>query len=264
MRIALTALTGTALLLSACGDGTGPDTAGTGNVSLSFSTQTGNQPAQSAGSSFMRVAADTLGDGENELVITKAEIVLREIELEKLSDDACDSLVDSLNDHHDGCEMFETGPILLDLPLDSAVDQMIEIVVDTGTYDEIEFEIHKVSNDDPEDAAFRQNHSDMIGRSIRVQGFFNGQPFTFETDIDEEQEYDLSPPLVIAGIMTTTNVTIRIDLDAWFRDSSGVLFNPQSANKGGDNESLASENIRHSFEAFEDQDEDGENDPSGS
>jgi hypothetical protein len=264
MRINLIALAGTAVMLNACGDGIGPNAAGTGNVSLSFSTLAGGQLAQSPGPSFMRVAADTLTDGENELVITKAEIVLREIELEKISDDACDSLADSLNDDHDGCEKFETGPILLDLPLDGAVDQIIEIAVDTGTYDEIEFEIHKVSNDDPEDATFRQNHPDMVGRSIRVQGSFNGQPFTFETDIDEEQEYDIIPPLVIDEMMASTNVTVRIDLDAWFRAPSGALFNPQSANKGGDNESLASENIKHSFEAFEDHDADGDDDESGS
>ncbi len=206
---------------------------------------------------FMQAAAmDTLRDSENELVLTKVEVVLREIELERISDDACDSA----SHDDDSCEEFETGPILLDLPLSGEVEQVVAIEPDTGTYDEIEFEVHKVSNDDPEDAAFRDAHPDMVGKSIRVQGFYNGQPFTYETDIDDEQEYDLVPPLVIDEATGTINVTLMIDVDAWFRDGSGTLLNPQSANKGGENESLVNENIKQSFEAFEDDDRDGEDD----
>jgi hypothetical protein len=133
-------------------------------------------------------------------------------------------------------------------------------VPDTGTYDEIEFELHKVSNDDPEDADFRDAYPDMVGKTIRIQGSYNGQPFTYENDIDDEQEYDLVPPVVVDEMTMQVNVTIRIDIDAWFRDGSGSLVNPQSANKGGANESLVNENIKHSFEAFEDDDHDGEDD----
>ncbi len=188
------------------------------------------------------------------MIIIKAEVVLREIELERANDDACDSL--AVDD--DRCKKFVTGPILLDLPLSGTVEQLIAVVVDTGVYDEIEFEIHKVSNDDPEDAAFRQAHPDMVGKSIRVQGFFNGQPFTFETDLNEDQEYDLVPPLVIDETTTSSNVTVRIDISGWFRDASGALVNPQSANKGGQNENLVKDNIKTSIEAFEDEDRDGD------
>ncbi|MEE8192487.1 MAG: hypothetical protein V3T74_07050, partial [Gemmatimonadales bacterium] len=127
-------------------------------------------------------------------------------------------------------------------------------------YDEVEFEIHKVSTDDPEDAQFREDHPDMVGKSIRVQGTFNTQPFTYETDLDVEQEFDLSPPLEVTDGSTPTNVTVLLDLDQWFRDLAGNLVNPQSGNKGGENEGLVKENIKQSIEAFEDHDSDGEPD----
>ncbi len=250
MKTTALGILGAALIWAGCGDSTGL-APGEGQVSLSITTQNAGQAA------FMQVAAsDTLTDTENELILTRVEVVLREIELERISDDACDSL--ALD--NDGCEKFETGPILLDVPLNGEVEQVLTVVADTGVYDEIEFDLHKVSDDDPEDAAFREAHPDMIGRTIRVQGFYNGQPFTYETDIDEEQEYDLVPPLVVDEMTTSVNVTLKIDVDAWFRTGSGDLVNPQDANKGGQYESLVNENIKQSFEAFEDNDRDGEDD----
>jgi len=249
------AVLGLAATLAACSDGTGLSDNGPGQVSLSVTTTLSGGPAAS-NAMFMLAGADTLTDGQNQLVITQAELVLREIELERISDDACDSLAVD----HDSCEKFETGPILLDLPLDGSVEQVLAIVPDTGTYDEIEFELHKVSNDDPEDAAFRAAHPDMVGKSIRIQGSYNGQPFTYENDINDEQEYDLVPPLVVDDMTTEVNVTLSIDIDSWFRTTAGDLVNPQSGNKGGANESLVNENIKNSFQAFEDDDHDGEDD----
>ncbi len=134
------------------------------------------------------------------------------------------------------------------------------IDVEPGTYDEIEFDIHKVSNDDPEDADFRAAHPDFIGVTIRVQGTYNGTPFTYTTDLNEEQEFEIAPPLVIDENTGSVNLTIRFDLSQWFRDGQGGLLDPATGNKGGDNESLINENIKQSLEAFEDEDRDGEDD----
>ena len=85
---------------------------------------------------------------------------------------------------------------------------------------------------------------------------------------DVEQELMLVPPLVITDTpdapATTTNVTIRVDLAAWFVDADGALIDPATANKGEPNEGLVEDNIDNSMEAFEDEDEDGEDDSSGS
>ncbi len=234
---------------AACSDGAGP--ADQAQVSLSFTTsRTGAAPAPGFSASVM---ADTLTDGQNDLIITRAEVVLREIELKKIEAVSCDSTVS-----HDACEEFETGPMLLDLPLNGQVENTVTIVPDPATYDELEFDLHKVSNDDPEDAAFRAAHPHMIGKSIRVEGTYNGRSFVFETDLDVEQEFDLFPPITVDGLFTSTNVTVLLDLSKWFVDLSGNLVDPQSGNKGGTNESLIKENIKQSVEAFEDHDGDGD------
>ena len=239
-----------ALAAAGCSDSSGP-----GNepgVSLSFTAGTVSQAAPGF---FASVMSDTLEVGGDVLILDKVEIVLREIELELAETEGCSSDVDD-----DSCEEFEVGPVLLDLPLNGAVEQEMAIQVPAGRYDELEFEIHKVSNDDPEDAQFRADYPDMVGKSIRVQGTFNGQPFTYETDLDVEQEFDLVPPLEVTDSSGTTNVTVLIDVSQWFVDGSGNLLNPQTGNKGGDNEGVIKENIKQSVEAFEDDDHDGEDD----
>ena len=243
-----------AVLVAACSDSTSP--AGEQGVSLSFGARAAG-PTMAPGA-LLSVASDTLGDSQsNELILTSVEVVLREIELKRQSASVCDDLPGN-----DDCEKFEAGPVLLDVPLNGETATLISITPDPDTYDEIDFEIHKVSSDAPEDALFRSAHPDMVDKSIRVQGSYNGQPFTYETDLDVEQEFDLAPAIVVDSVGAATNVTIMLDVDQWFRDLAGNLVNPQSGNKGGANESLVKENIKQSVEAFEDHDSDGEPDVS--
>ncbi len=240
-----------AVLVAACSDTSGLETEA--GVSLSFTSGAG--PAAASGA-FLSMASDTLSDGQsNELILTSVEVVLREIELKRQSATACDDLPGN-----DDCEKFEVGPVLLDVPLNGETGTLVTITPGPDTYDEIEFEIHKISISDEEDAAFRMAHPDFAGKSIRVQGSYNGQAFTYETDLDVEQEFDLSPPVVVTAEMTSTNVTVLLGVDSWFRDGSGNLVNPQDGNKGGQHESLVKENIKQSIEAFEDHDSDGEPD----
>jgi hypothetical protein len=244
MRLAVATAVVTAV---ACGDGTGPGRDGT--VSLSFATKAGGSGAQFSSTGMLD---DTITAGGDVLVITRAQIVLREIELEREDDDSCDDLASG----DDDCEEFETGPILVDLPLNGQVSTAITIAPAPGVYDEIEFEVHK-PEDDGDDDAFLAQHPDFNGVSIRVQGTFNGAPFTYESDLDVEQEYDLDPPLVVTDTSTGTNVTLIVDIGTWFR-SGASLVDPVTANKGGANEGLVKENIKRSFKAFEDEDCDGD------
>ncbi len=241
------------LVLVACGDGTGPTT-GT-QVSLTFVTGASAGGA-AAPSGFAGPMAVSFMDGTNTLEITGVKIVLREIELELVEVDECDDV----EPEPEGCEEFEVGPLLVDLPVDGSTSTEIEIMIPPGTYDEIEFEIHKVSSDDDEDADFLLENPTMEGKSIVVVGFYNGVGFTYETDLNEDQELDLVPNLVIDQEGVATNVTIRFDLSTWFVDESGNFFDPATALKGGPNEDLAEDNIENSIEAFEDEDEDGHED----
>lgn len=220
------------------------------NVQVSFATQSVAVPAVAASLMAAPHIAknDTMITGSDTLIVTSAQIVLREIELQRSDLPNCDD---------DDCEEFEVGPVLVDLPLTPGVDHQFELDIPAGTYSEIEFDIHKVE-DEPSDIAFLANHPEFDGLSIRVSGTFNGNAFLFESELGVEQELDLNPPLVVEDGAAGTNITIFVAIDSWFRDQAGNVIDPETANQGGDNESMVNENITDSFEAFEDDDEDGE------
>ena len=239
-----------AVALTGCSDTT--EVALRGGVAVSFATQ--SPSAGTPAPSFSRVAAmdDTLVVGTDTLILTSVEVVLREIELKRAETADCD-----VEPEPEGCEEVEVGPVLVDLPLEAGADSTFAIDAPAGTYSRIDFEVHKVSSGDPGDAAFLQAHPAFEDLSIRVQGTFNGQTFTFETDLDVEQELSLAPPMVVDET-TATNVTVRVDVSTWFRSVTGALIDPATGNKGGQNESEVKETIKDSFKAFEDEDRDGD------
>ena len=214
------------------------------NVQVSFATQA-PAPALSA------VANDTINEGGNVLVITRAEIVLREIELKRVEQANCDT---------DACEEFEAGPVLVNLPLGAGVQQRFALDIPPGSYNEIELDIHKPDDGDPVDQAFVAANPAFADISIRVQGTWNGQPFTYTSDLNVEQELTLTPVLQIVDDASSTNLTILLDIRTWFRDEAGVLINPADANKDGPHESIVRNRIQNSVEAFEDRDHDGGDD----
>ncbi len=243
----LTAL-GVAAVAAACSTGTGP---GGPTASLSFTTKPGGAPA------FSSVAAldDTIISGSDVLIITKAQIVLRQVELKRADGMACDSTGPAGDE--DGCEEFKTDPMVVSLPLDGQVATAITIAIPPGTYNELDFEVHKLEGS--ADQALITQYPDLDGLSIRLEGTFNGTAFVYESDLDVEQENELTTPIVVADSTSAVNVTMGIDLSSWFR-SGQALVDPASANHGGANESLVKENIKRSFRSFEDDDRDGHDD----
>lgn len=229
-----------AVALTACSDGTGAGP----QVSLSISGGLASAAAPAPGLSASRVAA-----GGNVLVLTTAHVVLREIELERAEIADCDAI--------DSCDKFEVGPLMMAIPVDGGVSEELAIDITPGTYDEMEFDIHKVGGD-AADVAFLLDYPDMEDRSVRVTGTYNGVPFTYYGGIDEELELALSPVMVIDENTGSTNITLRLDLSTWFLDQSGNLIDPATANVGGQFEGVVKENIKNSLSAFEDRDKDGD------
>lgn len=241
-------------LVAACSDSTGPSSADTGRIRLSLAIASG--PAR--GPSL--AAGETYSLGGTTVTFTKVQLVLREVEL-KRTEQSANCSVDTGSDSQgdDDCEEFVTGPVLLDLPLNGLAEQVVTINADTGTYRELEFEIHR-PEDNGSDGTFLAAHPDFRGVSIRAEGTWNGTPFVYVTDLSAEQETALIPPLVVAAA-GSTDLTLRVDLRSWFLNGAGTAFvNPGTANKGQPNEGLAKENIKRSFDAFEDDDHDGERD----
>lgn len=241
-----------AATLGACDSSSGPADQGS-QVSLAVATRAaGIAPAgmQASGGPV------EYNDGTNTLVITQVQMVVKEIELKRSEyPSQCDSTASD-----DNCEELESGPYLLDLPLSAGATSVVTVDVMPGTYDEFEFKIHKPEDDDS-NAAFLAAHPDFDGVSIRVTGTWNGAAFTFESDLDAEQEQDLVPPLVVTDV-GTADFTLFIDIGTWFRDNAAMLIDPSSANKGGPNEGTVKNNIENSFQSFEDEDHDGDDDHS--
>lgn len=229
-------------VLAAC------DATGTGRqgVGLSFSTKAPPAAIMGAkGASF----DITVTNGGNTLVITKAQLVLRELELKLSTATTC-----ATGTSDDSCEEIELGPMLIDLPVTDAVTTPITAQIPAGTYHEIEFDIRRPGTD-PADQAFVAANPNFNNVSIRIEGTYNGTPFVFTSQLDQEVQIDLNPPAVITD--GNNNVTIAVDIRGWFTNANGALIDPATANPGQPNASIVAEKIKASLRAFEDDDKNG-------
>lgn len=266
--VSLGAVTVAAGLLAACSDSTGP---ADGTVRLGLMVSTTATGAASPG-----FAPESVTVGQHRLVLTKVELVLREIELKRAAGSAncSDSSDDApgLSSNHDkgsgrgkdgndddhDCLEVEIGPLLVDLPLGGGVKRVLIATVDTGTYREVEFKIHKVGSRS-DDQQFITAHPDLTGVSIRATGTYDGKAFVFKTGVSAKQENKLDPPLVITK-QGATDLTLQVEVASWFVAGGIGLVDPATAGDGGPNENLVRQNIRRSFRVFEDHDHDGKED----
>jgi len=245
----------TAAALSACGDSGGPSN----RPQIAFNLAVKPAAASLAQKTLAGAAAapETYTDGDgNTLVVSRVRLVLRELELESAtSGDDCDTAAPEDAEPESECEELQLGPFLVDLPLGTGgVARSFSVEIAAGSYDEIEFEIHKPESSD--EAAFIAANPDFDGVSIRAEGTYNGVPFSYSSDLNVEMEIDLDPPLeVVDG--AATDLTLLVDLSNWFRSEGGALLDPASANQGQVNEGIVEENVKASLEAFEDDDRDG-------
>lgn len=136
----------------------------------------------------------------------------------------------------DNDPMFETdsiasdieleGPFEVDLmkngdPLSTTIVQNVELP--QAAYDEIEFEFRE-----SEDSA-----SDMLGKSILVNGTINGTPFVFWTDEEIEVEIEFENDVYLEEAQMAV-ITVAIDVLALFDPLQGGI-NIAGATDGNDN-----------------------------
>jgi hypothetical protein len=234
--------------LSAC-DSSGPANAGR-SVALQLAIR------KAAAMSALRANAagtETIGLGNDTIVVTQVQVVLRRIELERVGGTVCDTLIAD-----DDCEDIRTDAVLLDLPLTAGAARAFTVAIDTGSYSKIKFEVHKPESSN--DAAFVALHPDFDGVSIRVSGTYNGAAFSYASDLDVEQEHQFVQPITVTDA-SGANLTLFVDLASWFANETGTgLIDPATANKGGAAEGEVKSNIETSLNAFEDDDRDGADD----
>ena len=250
-----------AFALTACSsDSTNPGLT-PGAVSLSFATTGSKTASASVATNPPGVLA--LAAATDSLVITKVQVVLARLELQK-SGATCVSTESAGDDDkadNSSCAELELAPSLVNLSVNGSVTQALNTSIPSGTYSAFEAKIRVVEAKKAASTAFLAAHPEMVGASIRVEGTFNGKAFTYTGAPKAELEGLFNPPLTADS--TGANITINVDLTNWFRTSSGTLVDPATANAGGANAALVSSNVARSFKAFRDDDHDGHDDRGG-
>ena len=238
-----------ALGASACSDS--PTSGARRALTVSLTTQAQGVVADRA------LADITVAAGVNTLVITKAQLVARRIELAPTDAATCAGTDEEGDDDakvEDGCAEVESGPVLLDLPLDASTKTNITASVPPGTYRGLELRIGPVSSGNRRSVEFLTAHPDFRNVSVRVEGTYNGKAFVFMSPVDARIETLFSAPITVDA--SNPNVTVAIDLTNWFSDGAGGTLDPSNSA----NASRISANIASSFHAFEDEDHDGHDD----
>ena len=240
-----------AIAASACSDSTA--SAARRPLTVSLTTQARGAVADRAPLTDITIVA-----GTNSLVITKAQLVARRIELAPVSATGCAGVAEGGDDNaeaEDGCAEVEVGPTLLDIPVDGATKTNITASVPTGSYRALEMRIEPVgSSGNRNTVAFVVSHPEFKNASVRIEGTFNGRAFVFTSAVDTRIESVFATPMNVDA--ANPNVTVAIGLTSWFSDGSGGTLDPSN----GANAARISANIANSFRAFEDNDRDGHDD----
>lgn len=244
----------------ACSDGTGPSPRLPLTVSFSAAgsvTADATAPGDLAPNGSLADAVS--GDA---LVITRAQLVVARMELARAgavctSDDAAGDD----DDGDDDCAELELAPSVVELPVNGTVVDELSVAVPAGSYSALEARMRPIRDNGGRghgSAAFLLAHPDLEGVSVLVEGTFNGSPFTFTSDVSTGAEQTFAPPLDVGD--TPLNLTVQVDLAAWFASSSGGLIDPRTATAGTEDARLIAANIKRSFRAFRDDDHDGHED----
>jgi hypothetical protein len=253
-------------LLAACGDSassTGLD--GGPGARLSFAVTDGVTGAplegtngQTDGSARSDVTASGLRvtSDDDELLITRVQLVVREVELERAGDD--DDCDDRPGRRRDCDDDVEIGPFLIDLPLIEGVTPALALDVPQGTFEELELVLHTPDDDDDDDRAFLRTNPGFRRISAIVEGTFNGQAFTYVTRTRAKYELEFEPPITIGP--DGDRITVDVNVGAWFARRGGGLISPLEASMPGEARARVEQNIRHTFRVFRDRDRDGRRD----
>ena len=235
-----------ALPLAGCDD-MGVDGGETENVSLSFAAMFDGGLAASA-----LQAAPPIGDGTNTLDLTGLSLTFDEIVLERSEEDGAgdsdgesdgasgdsDSEDDSDSDGASN-ERFEDDGVIVDIPLDGEVVTEVTVPVPSGRYEELELDIG----------------------AVRLVGTYNGEAFDVTVPLDLELETEFEPAI---DVTDAVNLTVRLDLGAWLRESDGTVLDPRLLLTDEAMRARLVQRIAVSLDAFEDSDRDADDSDSDS
>lgn len=267
------------LALAGCNVATEND--GRGEVTLAFDTtaNTTTRSIERTTTEPMSVnVIDTSGQVSGSLSLDTAWIVLQAIELEHESDD--DTVPES------DVEIEFVGPFALDLLTGTTYPALPKVSIDTGTYNDIEFDVERLQQADlvgmpnlPQSAA-----ESLVEAAIVLEGSYTSADGTTHVNIPFTLKYQISEEFALTGTAYSkgfvvddtglNDVLVAFRANEWFRfdmaetNPDGVNF--EDAIQPGANEiflgvdsdmevaEVIQENMEESAEYGEDLDDDGE------
>jgi hypothetical protein len=208
---------------------------------------------------------NSAGVTTGEMVLTKALIAVKEIEIEM--------------EGQDDEESEYTGTFLVDLLSNTVTPDFPVISLPGGKYDEIEMEIDKLdgTETDADGNPLVVATDDMFGRSLYLEGTYtpNGgttQDFSLAFNTEEEIKLKDSDSVNSFAITGFTELLIAFRMDNWFDFSNretnpdavdlptGIAISLDSATATGESQKMIEviqENIEDSADFGEDSDGDG-------
>lgn len=228
------------LVLTACD---ALSTSGMREASLSFNVVP-SAPAAQVASAEVGSGLIVVTGGGHTLDLQSADVVFSEVTFEGRDVDPADdddSDADSDSDHS-GNSKFRAGATTLALPLEGGVVTPFTGEIPVGTYRGVEM-----------DADF-----------IRLRGTYDGETFDVTVPVNAELELEFEPALAVTESSDPINVSVNIDVAAWFKDANGNTIDPRQL---ATNSTLRAEfrnRVRASFRAFEDADRDADESDSDS
>lgn len=124
------------------------------------------------------------------------------------------------------------------------------------------FDISVPDGGDPEEIAYLNQNPDMAEVSLRIDGTFNDESFSFALDLRGDQELNIVPALTVTETSVGLEVVVSFDVASWFRRSDGSLMDPSAICSPDDDTSpegcsptdrtLVEQNIERSIQSYSD------------
>ncbi len=170
--------------------------------------------------------------------VTRARMLIRNIRFKTESEDSVE---------------FKSRPFVADLNLNGAPVTVAVEQVPAGSYDRIEFRIHRLDPDDPEDKPYvnEPQFADFMAGD-RYNTIIEGQVtdqsnaeqnFIFRSRDNETQRHFIIPSLQVAPDTKQVEVNLVIEMSRWFVDENGQFLDPGDPR----NEDEISDNIKQSI-----------------
>jgi len=188
-------------------------------------------------SALSRLKKSVLQANIDSVTVDRARFLIRNVRLKSVIGDSIE---------------FISDPMVIDLDLTSSEKVTAVRDVPAGTYNRLEFRIHRLDDDNPQDKAYflhpdffdfvQDNRYSMIIEG-QVYESGSGSPYIFKSRANEKQERFLNPAISIDEMSGNIAVVLAVYASEWFIDENGDVLDPRD----GSNESEISDNLRSSI-----------------